>query len=80
MTTITTGIHIYHQLVRRKLTWSLRDCSSYFLGMNPSYLAQRGDRALSERALIHLFRRLWPNHLILAIKVARLILFVGSDR
>jgi hypothetical protein len=76
----TTGIHVYRLLVRRKLTWSLRDCSSYFFGMNPSYLAQRGDRALSERALIHLFRRLWPNHMILAIKVARLILFGGPER
>lgn len=76
----TTGIDLYHQLVRRKLTSSLRDCSSYFLGMNPSYLAQRGDRELSKRALTHLFLRLWPNHPILAIKVARLILFGGPAR
>jgi hypothetical protein len=72
----TTGIHIYHLLARRKLTRRLRDCSSPFLGMNASYLAQGGDRELSERALIHLFRRLWEErHYILAARVAWVILF-----
>lgn len=75
----TTGIDIYHQLERRKLTWSLRDCSSHFLGMNPSYLAQRGDRELSLQALTNLFRRLWEErHFILAFRVARAILFGGT--
>ena len=57
----TTGIDLYHYLARHKVTWSRRDASSYLFGMNPSYLAQRGDRELSERALINLFRRLWDE-------------------
>ena len=78
---MNTGIDIYHHLARRKLTWSLRDCSTHFLGMNASYLAQRGDRELSERAMINLFQRLWEERrFLLCWKVARLILFGGAAR
>lgn len=72
----TTGIDLYHYLARRKVTWSRRDCSQFLLGMNPSYLAQRGDRELSERALINLFQHLWGEHRFwLCWKVARIILW-----
>ena len=72
----TTGIALYQYLALRKVTWSRRDASSYLFGMNPSYLAQRGDRELSERALINLFRYLWEaRRFILAFRVARAILF-----
>lgn len=71
-----TGIEIYHLLARRKLTWSLRDCSTYLLGKNPSYLAQCGDRPLALSALTHLFRYLMHEHrYILAAKVGRAILW-----
>ncbi|MDZ4371569.1 MAG: hypothetical protein U1C74_09145 [Phenylobacterium sp.] len=77
----TTGIDLYHQLSRRNLTHSLRDFSSYYLGMAENYACLRGDRPPSERALIHLFRRLWgEGHYILAVRVAWAILWeTGSD-
>jgi hypothetical protein len=77
----TTGIDLYHQLSRRKLTHSLRDFSSYYLGMAENYACLRGDRPPSERALIHLFRRLWgEGHYILAARVAWAILWgTGCD-
>lgn len=73
---MNTGIDLYHQLARRKLTHSLRDFSSYYLGMAENYACLRGDRPPSERALIHLFRRLWSEaHYILAVRVAWAILW-----
>ena len=54
----------------------LRDYSSYYLGMAENYACLRGDRGPSERALIHLFRRLWEErHYLLATRVAWLILW-----
>lgn len=71
-----TGIQAYQLLARIKLTSSLRDCSTYLLGKNPSYLAQCGDRPLSQSALTHLFRYLMHEHrYILAAKVGRAILW-----
>lgn len=72
----TTGTAIYLLLERKKITWSRRDASTYLLGMNPSYLAQRGDRELSERALINLFQFLWrERRYSLALGVAHELLF-----
>ena len=76
-----TDLDFYQSLALRGWTTSHRDYSSYYLGMNASYVAQRGDRGLSERALINLFRRLWEErHFLLAAKVAWAILFGGPDR
>lgn len=71
----------YHLLARRKLTWSLRDYSTHYLGKASNYACLRGDRGASERALIHLFRRLWEErHYILAMRVAWAILWWdGTD-
>lgn len=76
-----TGIELYRHLAQRKLTHSLRDFSSYYLGMAENYACLRGDRPPSERALIHLFRRLWrEGHYVLAVRVAWAILWEsGSD-
>lgn len=77
----TTGSSLYLYLLSRNVTWSRRDMSSYLLGMNPSYLAQLGNRELSERALINLFRFLWSERRFwLAFNVARLILWGGRGR
>lgn len=71
-----TGLEIYRLLARRKLTWSLRDCSTYLLGKNPSYLAQRGHLPLSERSLVRLFRHLWATgHIAMAARIGWLILW-----
>lgn len=71
-----TGPDFYHHLSRRKLTWSLRDYSSHYLGMAPNYACLRGEEGPSERALINLFRRLWEErHYILALRVAGAILW-----
>ena len=76
-----TGIELYRLLESAKITWSRRDCSAFVFGMNPSYLAQRGDRELSERALVNAFRHLWAERKYwLAWQVARAILFGGSGR
>jgi len=67
---------IYHVLTRRKLTWSLRDYSSRYLGMAPNYACLRGSQGPSERALIHMFKQLWSErHYWLAFRVARIILW-----
>ncbi|MBA4794669.1 MAG: hypothetical protein H2041_13475 [Phenylobacterium sp.] len=56
--------------MRRGLTSSLRDYSSYYLGMAENYACLRGERGPSERALIHLFRRLCEERrYLLAAKV-----------
>lgn len=69
---------IREELIRRKLTWSLRDYSSHYLGMAPNYACLRGDRGPSERALINMFRRLWEErHYLLAARVAWTILWEG---
>jgi hypothetical protein len=74
------GIDFYRELERRKLTWSLRDYSSYYLGMAENYACLRGRRGPSERAMINLFRRLWEErHILLAARVACAILW-GQER
>jgi hypothetical protein len=76
-----TGIDIYQHLAQRGLTTSLRDYSSYYLGMAENYACLRGDRGPSERALINLFRRLWEERrYLLAGRVAWVILFGGAAR
>ena len=76
-----TGIQLYRSLEDAKVTWSRRDCSAFVLVINPSYLAQRGDRRLSERALINAFRHLWTERRYwLAWKVARAILWGKEAR
>ena len=71
-----TGPDFYHQLERAGCTRSLRDYSSYYLGMAENYACLRGERGPSERALIHLFRRLWAERRFwFAAKVARVILW-----
>ena len=67
---------IYHELVRKGLTSSLRDYSSYYLGRAENYACIRGDRSPSEQSLIFLFRRLWSEgHLMLAAMVGWFILW-----
>ena len=71
-----TGRDLYHWLARRNLSPSLRDFSSYYLGMAENYACLRSDRPPSERALIHLFRVLWEEgHYLLAVRVAWAILW-----
>jgi hypothetical protein len=76
-----TGIALYRKLEAANATWSMRDCSAFVLGMNASYLAQRGELVLSERALINAFRHLWRERKFwLAWTVARSLLWgVRSD-
>lgn len=75
------GINFYPLLARRGLTPSLRDYSSYYLGMAENYACLRGDRGPSERALINLFRRLWEErHYLLAVRVASAILWGSTAR
>ena len=71
-----TDLDFYRPLAQRGLTTSLRDYSSYYLGMAENYACLRGERGPSERALINLFRRLWEERrFILAFRVAKAILF-----
>lgn len=70
------GNAIYQELRRKGCTDSLRDYSRYYLGMAENYACLRGERCPSERALVHLFQRLWSERrLLLAARVARLILW-----
>jgi hypothetical protein len=76
---MNTSIDFYHLLARRKLTSSLRDYSSHYLGMAENYACLRGERAPSERAMINLFRRLWEEkRVFLALRVACQLLFRQS--
>jgi hypothetical protein len=76
-----TDLNFYRPLAARGYTTSLRDYSSYYLGMAENYACLRGERGPSERALINLFRRLWEERrFILAFRVAKAILFGGWDR
>ena len=75
---VNTDLDLYRELERRGLTTSQRDYSSYYLGMSENYACLRGDRAPSERAMIHLFRRLWEDrHVFLALRVAHHLLFAA---
>jgi hypothetical protein len=67
---------LYQKLFENNLTTSQRDFSARYLCMNPSYLAQRRDAAVSERALINCFQQLWHEHrYILAARVALIVLW-----
>ena len=76
---MNTDPTIYHLLQRRGLTHSRRHASTELFGAAANYLCLRGDRGPSEKALIHLFRRLLPTHPILAARVAWTILFGVRD-
>lgn len=67
-------IDIYETLLKRGLTTSQRDFSTYYAGKSPSYLATTG--TLSESAMLAVFRRLIDERRwLLAIRVAREVLF-----
>lgn len=67
-------IDIYETLLKRGLTTSQHDFSTYYAGKSPSYLATT--KGLSEGAMIAVFRRLIEEkHWLLAMRVARTILF-----
>lgn len=71
---------LYRLLKSRGCTNSQRDFSSYYLNMAPNYLCLRGERGLSERALINLFRRLWDERRpLLAWRVAHQLLFRSAS-
>ena len=65
---------IYNILLKRGLTTSQRDFSTYWVGKSPSYLATTG--GLSDGAMIAVFRKLIEEQRwLLAIRVAHMILF-----
>ena len=68
---------IYTELERRGLTHSRRHASRELFGAADNYLSLCGDRGPSERAMIHLFRRLYSAYPIFASRIAWLILFGG---
>ena len=71
-----TDLDFYPFLLRRGLTSSLRHYSTEWLGTASNYACLRGARGPSERALIHLFQRLWTTgRYILACRVARALLW-----
>lgn len=75
-----TGSNFYHELESRGLVVSLRDYSSYYLGMAENYACLRGERGPSARGLINLFQRLWEEHrYLLALRVARHLLFAPPE-
>lgn len=67
-------IDIYETLLKRGLTTSQRDFSTYYAGKSPSYLATTG--TLSEGAMLAVFRRLIDERRwLLAYRVALAVLF-----
>jgi len=65
---------IYNILLKRGLTTSQRDFSTYWVGKSPSYLATTG--GLSDGAMIAVFRKLIEEgRWLLAWRVARMVLF-----
>jgi len=65
---------IYETLLKRGLTTSQRDFSTYYAGKSPSYLATTG--TLSEGAMLAVFRRLVEERRwLLAMRVAHTVLF-----
>lgn len=70
-------IDIYQTLLKRGLTHSQRDFSTYYAGKSPSYFATT--QVLSEAAKLAVFQRLVEEkHWLLALRVARSLLF-GRD-
>ncbi len=72
---MNTDLNIYHELERRNLTHSRRHASRELFGGADNYLCIRGDRGPSERALIHLFQKVWRQHPLLALRLAKRILW-----
>lgn len=71
--------NIYETLLKRGLTTSQRDFSTYWAGKSPSYLATTN--ALSEGAMIAVFRKLVDEgRWLLALRVARMVLFGPSPK
>lgn len=67
-------IDIYETLLKRGLTTSQRDFSTYYAGKSPSYLATT--RTLSEGAMLAVFDRLVEERRwLLACRVAHAVLF-----
>ena len=67
-------IDIYDTLLKRGLTTSQRDFSTYYAGKSPSYLATTN--SLSTGAMVAVFKRLIEErHWLLAFRVALTILF-----
>lgn len=67
-------IDIYETLLKRGLTTSQRDFSTYYAGKSPSYLATTG--ALSDGAMLAVFDRLVEERRwLLACRVAHTVLF-----
>lgn len=67
-------IDIYQTLLKRGLTTSQRDFSTYYAGKSPSYLATTG--TLSEAAMLAVFDRLVEERRwLLAMRVAHTVLF-----
>lgn len=67
-------IDIYKTLLKRGLTTSQRDFSTYWCNRAPNYMAL--GNGLSDGAMIAVFRRLIEDgRWLLAIRVARAILF-----
>jgi hypothetical protein len=65
---------IYDILLKRGLTTSQRDFSTYWAGKSPSYLATTG--GLSDSAMLAVFRKLIEEgRWWLAWRVARMVLF-----
>lgn len=70
---------IYDILLKRGLTTSQRDFSTYWLGRSPSYYATTG--ALSDGAMVALCKKLIEEQCwLLAIRVAHMILFGRRDQ
>lgn len=67
-------MNIYETLLKRGLTHSQRDFSTYYAGKSPSYLATT--EMLSEGAMLAVFQRLVEErHWLLALRVAHEVLF-----
>jgi hypothetical protein len=67
-------IDIYETLLKRGLTTSQHDFSTYYAGKSPSYLATT--KGLSEGAMLAVFRRLMEErHWLLAFRLGLTILF-----
>ena len=69
---------VYELLLKRRLTTSQRDFSTYWLGKSPSYFATTGG---SDGAMIAVFRKLFEEgRWLLALRVARMVMFGPSTK
>jgi hypothetical protein len=70
---------IYKILLKRGLTTSQRDFSTYWLGKSPSYYSTTGGQ--SDGALLAVFRKLFEERRwLLALRVARMVMFGPSKK